>query len=293
MHQPVMLEEVLSLLAPRQGDVVLDATLGGGGHSKEILKKITPGGVLFGCDADPSAVKRAGEALTDTGGSFRLANINFRNIGGFLDSEGVKGIDRALFDVGISSYQMDEAERGFSIKNNGPLDMRMDPALKTSAADIVNRLREEELSGIIKDLGDERFHRRISRAIVDARRGKKIATTGELAGIIYKAVGRRRGGQKIDPATRTFQALRIAVNDELRALEEGLSIAVSRLNRSGRIAVISFHSLEDRIVKNKFKAYSAEGVLRVLTKKPVRPKEEEVSANPRSRSGRLRVAERI
>lgn len=287
-----MIDEVLSLLDLKQGEVVLDATLGGAGHAKEMLRRILPGGMFFGCDADPAAVKRAEEALKDFSGSFKLVNANFRELGSFLDKEGVKGIDAALFDIGISSYQMDEALRGFSIKNNGPLDMRMDPTLKSGASDLVNRLREEELSRIIKDLGEERFHRRIARAIVEKRRGRKIETTEELAAVIYKAVGGRYERGRLDPATRTFQALRIAVNDELSALNEGLDAAVPRLNKGGRIAVISFHSLEDRIVKNRFKALSAEGTLKILTKKPIRPGDEEVRGNPRSRSGRLRVAER-
>lgn len=286
-----MLDEVLGFLNLAPGKTVLDATLGGGGHSKEILKRITPGGMLLGCDADPAAIERSREGLKDFTGSFKLANKNFRYLGEVLDREGIKKVDAALFDVGVSSYQMDEGARGFSIKNSGPLDMRMDPGLKLSAADLVNRLREEELSAIIKDLGEERFYRRIARAIVERRREKKIETTEDLASVVYRAVGGRRG--KLDPATRTFQAIRIAVNDELKALQEGLEQIIDRLNPDGRIAVIAFHSLEDRIVKNKFKEYSAMGLVRILTKKPVRPTDAEVADNPRSRSGRLRVAERI
>ncbi len=286
-----MLDEVLGFLDLAPGKTVLDATLGGGGHSKEILKRITPGGMLLGCDADPAAIERSREGLKDFTGSFKLVNKNFRYLGEVLDREGIKKVDAALFDVGVSSYQMDEGARGFSIKNSGPLDMRMDPGLKLSAADLVNRLREEELSAIIKDLGEERFYRRIARAIVERRREKKIETTEDLASVIYRAVGGRRG--KLDPATRTFQAIRIAVNDELKALQEGLEQIIDRLNPGGRIAVIAFHSLEDRIVKNKFKEYSARALVRILTKKPVRPTDAEVADNPRSRSGRLRVAERI
>ncbi len=291
MHRPVMLEEVLDFLDLRPGETVLDATLGGGGHSKEILKRITPGGMLLGFDADPEAVERARGLLKEFTGSFKLVNTNFRRLGEALDREGVAKVDAALFDIGISSYQMDKAARGFSIRNSGPLDMRMDPGLKISAKDLVNRLCEEELSGIIKDLGEERFYRRIARAIVEHRREKKIETTEELASVISRAVGGRRG--KLDPATRTFQAIRIAVNDELGALKDGLEQIVNRLNAGGRVAVISFHSLEDRIVKNKFKEYSAGGLVRILTKKPVRPTDAEAADNPRSRSGRLRVAERI
>ncbi len=286
-----MLDEVLDFLNLKPGDKVFDATLGGGGHSKEILKRIIPGGMLLAIDADPDAIDRARENFKDFTGSFKLANSNFRRLGEVLDREGLDKVDAALFDIGISSYQMDEGARGFSIKNPGPLDMRMDPGLKVSAKDLVNRLREEELSDIIKDLGEERFHRRIARAIVERRREKKIETTDDLASVISRAVGGRRG--KLDPATRTFQAIRIAVNDELGALKEGLEQIVARLNTGARLAVISFHSLEDRIVKNKFKEYSAVGLMKILTKKPIRPTDSEMGDNPRSRSGRLRVAERV
>ena len=293
MHRPVMLEEVLRFLDLRPGKKVLDATLGGGGHSKEILTRISPGGMLVGCDSDPAAVDRAHQSLKDFTGSFTLVNRNFRHLGEVLDHEAPGKIDAALFDIGVSSYQMDEPGRGFSIKNPGPLDMRMDPAQKVSALDLVNRLREEELSEIIKNFGEERFHKRIARAIVERRREKKLETTGDLASAVYRAVGGRYQKGRLDPATRTFQAIRIAVNDELEALREGLEQVVPRLNVGGRIAVISFHSLEDRIVKNKFKEYSAEGLIKVLTKKPLRPTDAEAADNPRSRSGRLRVAERI
>jgi len=286
-----MFDEVLKFLNLSPGQTVLDATLGGGGHSREILARITPGGMLLGCDADPAAIDRARENFKDFTGSFKLANTNFRYIGEMLDREGVDKVDAALFDIGISSYQMDEGDRGFSIKNPGPLDMRMDPRQKVSAGDLVNRLKEEELAEIIKDFGEEHFYRRISRAIVERRREKRIETTDDLASIVHRAVGGRRG--KLDPATRTFQAFRIAVNDELGALRDGLEQAVTRLKTGGRIAIISFHSLEDRIVKNKFKEYSAGGIMKILTKKPVRPTDAEVARNPRSRSGRLRVAERI
>lgn len=288
-----MLEEVLELLGPKPAQVILDATLGGAGHAREMLKRILPGGVLFGFDADPSAIEAAKETLKDFAGSFKLLNRNFRELAGALDDENVPQIDAALFDIGISSNQMDDASRGFSIKSVGPLDMRMDPRSGSSASDIVNRLKEEELSQIIRDLGEERFHRRIARAIAEARRIKKIETTGDLAEIIYKAVGGRYQKSRIDPATRTFQAIRIAVNDELGALKKAIEDVVPRIKPGGRIAVISFHSLEDRIVKNTFKRFASENSVRIITKKPIRPSEDEVTANPRSRSGRLRVAERI
>jgi 16S rRNA (cytosine1402-N4)-methyltransferase len=293
MHQPVLRDEVLSFLDLKAGDLVLDATVGGGGHSKEILRAIGPSGKLIGFDADPEAIARSREALKEFEGSFVLFNENFRCLARVLDEQGIGPLDAALFDFGISSLQMDDASRGFSIKESGPLDMRMDRRLATKAYDIVNRLREDELSGIIKDFGEERFYNRISRAIVQERSRKKIETTGDLAAVIHRAVGSRYGRGRIDPATRTFQAIRITVNDELSAIGEGLKQAIKRLASGARISAISFHSLEDRIVKNMFKEYSVLNELKIITKKPVRPGEEETMNNPRSRSGRLRVAERI
>ena len=293
MHQPVMSYEVMSSLSLKPGDTVLDATIGGGGHSIQILNRIQPGGILIGLDADASAIKIAQDNLKDFQQSVRLVNENFRNLDSALSNEGISRLDGALFDIGISSYQMDDAARGFSFQQEARLDMRMDPGLKISAHDIVNRLNERELSGIIKEFGEERFHNRIARFIVQERSHKPIETTSELKAVIRKAVGSRYGHGRIDPATRTFQALRIAVNDELAALEEGLKKIVPMLSPGGRICVISFHSLEDRIVKIFFRSCAASGVLKIITKKPLRPSAEEVIMNPRSRSARLRVAERL
>lgn len=272
---------------------MLDATVGVGGHAKEVLKRITPGGFLIGMDADEEALKIAEKNLVEFYGSFKLINDNFRVLDTILSDEGVKSLKGALFDTGVSSYQLEEASRGFSIKNDGPLDMRMDRRLKVKAYDIVNRYREEEISRIIGELGEERFHNRIAKYIVFERSKKPIETTRELANIIHKAVGSRYGKRRIDPATRTFQAIRIAVNDELTALEEGLKKAISYLDTGARISVISFHSLEDRIVKNIFKKYARDGILNIITKKPVRPSRQEMSENPRSRSAKLRVGERL
>ena len=288
-----MLKEVISSLNLKQGDIVLDATVGGAGHARAILGKITPGGKLIGVDADPAAVAGAQETLKDFDGSFKLVNANFRNIDNVLSKEGIKTIDAALLDVGISSCQIDDGSRGFSIKIDAKLDMRMDPRLRISAYDMVNRYRQEDLADIIYKFGEERFGRRVAKFIIEARSQKPIETTHELAAIVHRAIGSREKRSKIDPATRTFQAIRIAVNDELGALEEGLKKTVSWLDVGARICVISFHSLEDRIVKNLFKGYASLGVLKVITKKPIRPQDEEAIINPRSRSGRLRVAERI
>jgi 16S rRNA (cytosine1402-N4)-methyltransferase len=275
------------------GDIVLDATLGGGGHAREILSRILPGGKLIALDADETAAERVADILKDYGGAFTFVNENFRELDRVLARQNIKHINAALFDVGVSSYQLGEDSRGFSVKGAGPLDMRMDRRQKLTAHDIVNRLKERELSDIIEKFGEERFHRRIARYIAEARNRKPIATTAELAAIIRRAIGFRGKKFRIDPATRTFQAIRIAVNDELSALEEGIKNAVSWLAPGGRIAVISFHSLEDRIVKNLFKGYAALGVLKVITRKPVRPGPEEAAGNARARSGRLRIAERV
>ena len=292
MHQPVMLDEVMRSLNLKPGDRALDATIGGGGHAIEILQRIKPGGLLIGLDADASAVNISRERLKEFEPSLRVVHENFRDLDTVLLKEGIKEVDAALFDVGISSYHLADASRGFGIKQDGPLDMRMDARLQLSAHDIVNRYKEKDLSDLIKNFGEERFHYRIARRIVEERSRKPIETTAELKAVIYRAIGGRRGYMRIDPATRTFQAIRIAVNDELGALEEGVKKAVSWLKPGARICVISFHSLEDRIVKNLFKGYSSQGVLRIITKKPLRPSDEEAASNPRARSARLRAAER-
>ncbi|MBN2452821.1 MAG: 16S rRNA (cytosine(1402)-N(4))-methyltransferase RsmH [Candidatus Omnitrophica bacterium] len=286
-----MLDKIVSSLNLKPGHTVLDATIGGGGHAIEILDRIKPGGKLIGLDADASAVSRARGALGDSAALCILVNENFRNLDSVFEREGIKKIDACLFDVGISSFQMDDADRGFSFQRDARLDMRMDPGLRISAWDIVNKYREEDLSDIIYNYGEERFARRVARYIVNSRAEKPIDTTGELRSIVHRAVRGRRG--RIDPATRTFQALRIAVNDELGALDEGLKKAIDRLSEGGRIAVISFHSLEDRIVKNIFKSCAASGILKIITRKPITASEEEKAVNPRSRSAKLRIAERV
>jgi 16S rRNA (cytosine1402-N4)-methyltransferase len=276
-----------------RGAVVVDATVGGGGHSEEILRNILPGGRLIGIDADSEALAAASGRLKDFSGSFTFVNDNFRNIDRILTKENIKSVDAVLLDIGISSYQLDDASRGFSIKSDAPLDMRMDRRLPVTAYDVINRYKEARLSEIIEKFGEERFHNRIARYIKEARERKPIETTGELAAIVQRAAGYKYRNLRIDPATRTFQAVRIFVNDELGALEEGLKSAIFRLKPRGRIVVISFHSLEDRIVKNLFKGYSKQGVLNIITKKPLIPEREEIIKNPRSRSAKLRVAERV
>lgn len=288
-----MLKEIISSLELKRGAVVVDATVGGGGHSSQILKKIIPDGRLVGIDADPDALIIAAHTLKDYTGNFTLVNDNFRNIDRILSKENIKDVDAILMDLGISSYQLEDANRGFSIKQESRLDMRMNSRSGITAYDIINRCSEKDLSEIIEKYGEERFHNRIARYISESRRNKPIETTRELAGIIHRAVGYRYRNLRIDPATRTFQAIRIRVNDELGSLEEGLKKAIFWLKPGGRIAVISFHSLEDRIVKNLFKGYSGLGVLKIITKKPLTPSQDEIFDNPRARSAKMRVAERI
>ncbi len=286
-----MLDEVISSLNLKPGYIVLDATAGGGGHALEILKRIQPGGKLIGLDADASAVAIAGNALRDFGASCKLINENFRNLDKVLQDEGIERLDACLLDVGVSSFQINDGARGFSFQHDARLDMRMDPRLEISAWDVVNRYREEDLAGLIRDYGEERFARRVARYIVHARSEKAIDTTGQLRSLVHRAVKGKWG--RIDPATRTFQAIRIAVNDELGALEEGLKKGIEHLAPERRIAVISFHSLEDRIVKNTFKSHALSGALKIITKKPQTASEKESIINPRSRSAKLRVAEKV
>ena len=289
LHNPVLIEEVLDFLDLAPGKIIVDATIGGGGHAEQILQKISPGGMLIGIDRDPESLRIAHERLKPMQGSFKLINRNFRDIKEIISDLKIGEIDGLLFDLGISGIQMGTPERGFSIKNPGPLDMRMDRNQSLTAKDLVNRLTERELSVLIKDFGEERFHKRIAKAIVDSRRHGEIKDTAELAAVICGSLPYGRRG-RIHPATRTFQALRIAVNQELEAIEGALKDAAGLLRKGGRICVISFHSLEDRIVKHTFREFKAKGVFRIVTKKPVTAKWEEVSGNPRSRSAKLRAA---
>lgn len=290
LHRPVLLQEVMHFLNPAAGDVIVDATIGGAGHAEEILRRICPGGTLIGIDRDKDSLKIAHERLKSSETFFKLISRNFKDLKEIIEDLKIGAVDGILFDLGISSMQMETGGRGFSIKNSGPLDMRMDRSQFLTAAGLVNTLSEIELSCLIKDFGEERFHRRIARGIVSARKKKGIETTGELVEIISQSLPYRRGRERIHPATRTFQALRIRVNGELSALGEALTQTPAILKKGGRLCVISFHSLEDRIVKNVLKEFSAGGIFRILTKKPVAAKENEVIENPRSRSAKLRAA---
>ncbi len=312
-HRPVLLRETLDFLAPERGGVFLDATAGLGGHAEALLAR-APAARLLGLDRDPDALRLAAARLAPFGDRVRLAHGNFHGLGPLLADLGVQRgtLAGALFDLGVSSMQLGTPERGFSFRLDGPLDMRMGLSAVT-AADLVNDMREGDLEKIFRDFGEERQARRIARAIVAAREEKPIATTGELKRIVDRAKvhERRHGGPaaregRIDPATRVFQALRIAVNEELDGLEHALDQAVKMMASDGRLVVISYHSLEDRIAKNTLRdlargdidpvtgrPLSESQLIEVLTGKPVRPSAGEVEWNPRSRSARLRAARRL
>jgi len=290
-----MLQEVLEFLSLKPGKVIVDATLGTGGHSREILKTIIPGGELIGVDRDQESLSLADERLQEYKGAYRLVQGNFCNIDTILTDLNIKKIDGILFDLGISTFQLSDPRRGFTFQEEGPLDMRLDRTSYISAYDLLNNLNEEEISAILKDFGQERWHNRIASLLVRERQRHPITTTLELADIVVSAIPYRYRHRhyRIHPATRTFQAVRIAVNRELEALGSAIDKAIEFLNTGSRICVISFHSLEDRIVKFAFRKFAAEGKLEILTPKPLTTRESEIAVNPASRSAKLRVAERI
>jgi 16S rRNA (cytosine1402-N4)-methyltransferase len=301
-HRPVLLREVLELLKPKPGLLIVDGTCGGGGHTEALLES---GADVLALDQDPDAVRHVSEQLAHFSRHLIVRQANFRRAASVLDELGVPTIGGALLDLGVSSRQLENAQRGFSFVRNGPLDMRMDPRTKLTAAKILNEYGEEELTRLFRELGEEPAARRIASLIVKMRRTSPFRETLPLARAIEKLVGRHG---RHHPATQVFQALRMEVNDELGALEEGLRILTARLAPGGRIAVITFHSLEDRIVKNFFRDHSQEWLdkpewpeakrnpdhdLELVTPKPVEPTDDEQRANPRSRSAKLRVAEKI
>jgi len=307
-HEPVMLDEVLDALAVKQGGVYVDCTVGGGGHAFGILERAAPDGILVGLDRDPHAMAAAAERLKTFGKRVTLVQADFRDLARILAGLGVKSVDGVLYDLGVSSHQFDDPERGFTYREDAPLDMRMDPAASTTAADLVNTLSQDELTRIIRRYGEERWASRIAAFIVEERRRKPIRTTGELVEVIKRAIPARARRQGPHPARRTFQALRIAVNAELEDLASSLREAVDILKPGGRICVLAYHSLEDRVVKETFREMALtcvcppglpvcrcgrQPLLRVLTTRPRRPSPAEIAANPRSRSARLRAAERL
>jgi 16S rRNA (cytosine1402-N4)-methyltransferase len=286
-HQPVLLAETMELLGVKAGGLYVDGTVGLAGHAGEILRRSAPDGRLLAFDRDAETMERARETLAPFGERARLVHADWREAPSVLGQARPDGI---LLDLGVSSVQLDTAERGFSFQQDGPLDMRMDRSQGPTAADVVNRTRETELADLIYGYGEERASRRIARAIVRARERRHFSTTGELAAVVRSAAGRaRRPG--LDPATLTFQALRIHVNRELEGLGEALTALAALLAPGGRLAVIAFHSLEDREVKQAFRAAAGQGFT-LLTKKPQGASAEEVRANPRSRSARLRAIAR-
>jgi 16S rRNA (cytosine1402-N4)-methyltransferase len=306
-HRPVLLTEVLSYLEPRPGGLYVDATLGGGGHAEAVLEASAPDGRLIGIDRDPMALRAAGRRLARFGERVRLVHGRFSQLSALLAELGAGPVDGVLADLGVSSPQLDRAERGFSFSQEGPLDMRMDPSAPLTAADLVNQAPLEELIRIFRDYGEERHAPRLARAIDHDRRTKPFTTTRQLASLIERVMPRSGGRDRIHPATRVFQALRIAVNDELGELETGLEAAFSVLKPGGRMVIISFHSLEDRRVKQFFRDRAADCVcppelpicrcskvseMRILTRKPVEAGPGEAAANPRARSARLRAAEK-
>ena len=288
MHVPVLLHEVVDLLRPGPGHRFIDATLGLGGHAGAILPRLLPRGRLLGIDCDGDALAAAAKRLAEFRGHVELAHGDFRDIAAIAARAGFGEADGVLFDLGVSSPQLDTASRGFSFALDGPLDMRMDRRGRTTAASLLRRGSARELERIFREYGDERYARRIARAAV-ASRGR-LRTTRELAELIERAVPRRE--RRIHPATRCFLALRVAVNDELGALEAALAAAPGLLAPGGRVAVISFQSLEDRSVKRAFREQQRAGLMSLVTRKPVRASAAEVAANRRSRSARLRVAAR-
>ena len=285
-----MLGEVLDALRPVSGGTYVDCTVGAGGHAAAILDASAPDGRLLGIDADPGALAIAAERLARFGDRVRLVHRNYTELERVLTETQTKDPSGILLDLGVSSMQLDRADRGFSFQNEGPLDMRLDPTTGRTAADLVNTLPERELADLIYRYGEERHSRRVARSIVARRGAAWFQTTTDLARTVAGAVG-RGAGRGIHPATRTFQALRIAVNDELGGLEAVLPQAADALGPGGRLAVISFHSLEDRIVKQFMRSRPEQ--LRILTKKPLTAADAEQRANPRSRSAKLRTAEKL
>ena len=307
-HTSVLLEEVLDNLAIRPDGIYVDGTLGGGGHSYHILERLTAGGRLIGIDQDTDAIAAASERLSEFGGAVTIVHDNYEHIGEVLRDLGIGKVDGILLDLGVSSYQLDDAERGFTYRTeDAPLDMRMDQRREFTAREVVNTYSEEELTRIIREFGEEKFAGRIARRITQEREKMPIETTGQLTQIVKDAIPARARATGRHPARRTFQAIRIEVNGELRVLRESLDDMIDLLNPGGRICIITFHSLEDRIVKDTFRRAENPCICppefpvcvcgrkpkgRVITRKPIIPSEEEMEQNPRSKSAKLRVFEK-
>ncbi|WP_304340746.1 16S rRNA (cytosine(1402)-N(4))-methyltransferase RsmH [Metaclostridioides mangenotii] len=307
-HVSVLLNECIDGLNIKPDGVYVDCTMGGAGHSKEIVKNLSSEGLFIGFDQDINAINTAKERLSEYSDRVKFVHSNFENIKSELEKLGITKIDGVLADLGVSSHQLDEADRGFSYMQDAPLDMRMDVRSEFSAYDVVNNYSEDELNRIIKEYGEENWSRRIAKFIVEAREELPIQNTGELVEIIKKAIPKKARIDGPHPAKRTFQAIRIEVNNELGVITSLIRDVASIMNKGGRICIITFHSLEDRIVKNEFKYLAIDCIcppelpmcqcdkekeVKVITRKPILPSDEEVEVNPRSRSAKLRVAEKI
>ena len=291
-HIPVLAEILVEQINLPKDAVMVDATIGHGGHSYLFAKKLGPEGTIIGMDVDEDALQKAGVVLKEVDSRVLLVHSNFSQISERLHEKGFEKADFILADLGLCSGQIDNEKFGLSFQTNMPLDMRIDKRLTHSAADIINRADEKSLADLIFKYGQDRASRRIARFIVSARKENKITTTGQLAEIICRALGKKGSRSRIHPATRTFQALRIAVNQELENLEKLLVEAPGLLNRDGWIAIISYHSLEDRIVKTDFRQKASDGIYKIITKKPIVPSQEEIEKNRRARSAKLRIAQK-
>ena len=289
MHEPVMVAEVLEHLAPSRGGVFVDCTVGLGGHARALIE--AGASRIIGLDRDRHALEHAREALRDAGNAADVVHADYRGFEEVLDARGIERIDGLLADLGVSSLQLDAPGRGFSFRRDEPLDMRMDTSSGATAAERLAAVDEKTLADVIYELGEERHARRVARAIVAAGKSRRVESTGQLADIVRRAIP-RKGYTRIDPATRTFQAIRIWVNQELEGLDGFLMRAAARLAPGGRLVILTFHSLEDRVVKHTFRALQAASTIVIRTKRPVVPSESEIDRNPRARSAKLRAAER-
>lgn len=293
LHQPVMVSEVLQYLNPHPGAVVVDGTIGTAGHSLHILPRLVPDGRLIAIDRDSEALQIAQGRLIEFQPMVTLLHGNYRDISALLSQAHCARVDGLLLDLGMSSLQVGRDERGFSFTKEGPLDMRMDPSDGTTAAALVNQLSEDELSYLLESLGEERFAKRIAAQLVRERRVHPIETTMQLARLITHALPPDSRHGRLHAATRTFQALRMAVNDEVGSLQDVLSVLPNIIRPQGRVIILTFHSIEDRLVKHAFRKYVQEGKWRLLTPKPLSSRTEEIAQNPRARSAKLRVIERL
>ena len=307
-HIPVLFHEIMDIMAPQPGEVFVDCTLGGGGHSRGFLERMGDDGRLIGIDQDTNALQAAGANLAEFGDRVTYVHSNYNNLDEILNTYAPDGVDGILFDIGVSSHQLDEKDRGFSYMQDAPLDMRMNQSQKFSAWDVVNTYSEDELHRIIKEYGEERWAKRVAQFIVEFRKEKPVETTGELVDIIKRAIPKGAREEGSHPAKRTFQAIRIEVNDELGVLTRTISVAAKHLKKGGRLGIISFHSLEDRIVKDQFRYLASDCIcppelpfcqcdkvseVKILTRKPVTATKEELEANSRSKSAKFRAVVKI